>query len=390
MKIGDIIKNALVERRLISEDETGQSTRSYDLNNPEDVINASLANECWKQWGLTKKPIDSTTKKDYKISYRGQEKVIPAGTRFLYSDPFLFLGEKIQGESDKDNTYFYGFDSKNLTKNQFNGFRWKCSALRESDQSGTRNVTPIQQKLLDQFLSTYGSVYTQMGGNGKVAKDIRDLKYEDGRSIWDKNSGIPPEGNYVYVQETLYNIKPNQLATIAKNLDTKGWTIVEPSMDTPEYTSKRRMIDLFPDLKAYGLTDKVFIYPKDASKLSGVVSDKRFGANVKMNKETCIPAIQFLNKCNTSNGEAEGCKDPNKVNDNKYTVARCFISSRQNPTKKGLFGPEDELQKLYNSNQRFGIGREVAQLERNNLNESVDSVIKTHLLENIRRKNSQK
>ena len=393
MKISNIIKQSLVERRLISENEVGQQTRSYDLNNPEDVLNAVKANECWKKWGLTKLPSDYPIPNDYTITYRGQQKTIPKQTRALYdpTDKDFFLGEKIQGESDKDNTYFYGF---NVETKQ--GFRWKCDALRSVDQAGTRNVTPAQQKLLDDFLSTYGGVYTQIGGKGMVAKDIRELKYEDGRSIWDKNTGIPVEGNYVYVQNALYNVKPNQLAGIAKNLDSKGWTLTEPLMDTPEYTAKRRMIDLFPDLGKYGLTADVMIYPKDASKIAGVTTDRRFGNGVKLNKETCKPAIQFLSKCMNSGGQSVGCNEPNKVNDNKLTAAKCYVFTLENPQFKGILGLGDELSLLYNNPNRlkFGIGNEVSQIQRNtkgaNVNEgSIISTIKNHLLENIRNKNSQ-
>jgi hypothetical protein len=403
MKIENIIKNALVERRLISEDEvgqqpSGQSTRSFDLNNPEDVINAAQQYDCWKQWGLDKKPIDSTTKKEQKFSYRNQEKSIPAGTRFLYSDPLIFFGEKIQGETDKDNTYFYGFDKSNLSTstNLFKGFRWTCKSLRSVDQAGTRNITPAQQIVLDNYISTFGSVYTKVGGIGQVAKDISELQKPDGTTIWDENVGVPPKGNYVYIQKALYNIKPNQLLGIADSLDKKGWTLKEPLMDTPEYTAKRRMIDLFPDLKSYGLTSDVMIYPKDASTLSGVTMDRKIGGGEKLNKEVCKPAIQFLVKCMNSGGQSTGCNDSNRVNNEKYTAARCYVSTIQKPQFKGILGLGNELSLLYNNPNRlkFGIGNEVSQIQRNtkntNVNEaSLTSTIKNHLLENIRNKNSQ-
>lgn len=396
MKISNIIKQSLVERRLISENEVGQQTRSYDLNNPEDVLNAVKANGCWKKWGLTKLPSDYPIPNDYTITYRGQQKTIPKQTRALYdpTDKDFFLGEKIQGESDKDNTYFYGF---NVETKQ--GFRWKCDALRSVDQAGTRNVTPAQQKLLDDFLSTYGGVYTEIGGKGRVAKDIRGLKYIDGRSIWDENTGIPPEGNYVYIQDTLYNTEPNQLLKIAKDLENAGWTTVTPFENTPEFRKARRLNDLFPGPGR----ENIMLYPKDASKITSVTTDRRLGGGVKMNKEVCKPAIQFLAKCMEQNGEYAGCDNPNKVNDDKYTAARCYYSTLTNPQFKGILGLGDELKDLNDNTKKtmFGISNEVAQLERNlsnaNKNRSIASVnegslvytIKNHLLENIRNKNSQ-
>ena len=397
MKIGDIIKQTLVERRIISEEETGQQTKSYDLNNPQQVLDAALANGCPTQWKISPKDLRSRVKVDrnYTITGEsGQTIVVPKGTNSIQDagNGDYFLGNKFS--EDGDNTYFWGFSPNG------EGFRWKCDALRSVDQAGTRNVTPAQQKLLDDFLSTYGGVYTQIGGKGMVAKDIRELKYEDGRSIWDKNTGIPVEGNYVYVQNALYNVKPNQLAGIAKNLDSKGWTLTEPLMDTPEYNSKRRMIDLFPDL---GVTSDVMIYPKDASKIASVTTDRRLNkTKSKLNKEVCRPAVQFLAKCINSSGRSSGCKDSYKVNDNKLTAAECYLATESNPQFKGILGLGDELSMIYNNTKQtiFGIGKEVDQIQRNiqgaknkpqsSVNEgSLVSTIKNHLLENIRNKNSQ-
>ena len=97
MKISDIIKQSLIERRIITEDEVGQQTRSYDLNNPDDVLNAAKSNACWKQWGLSKSPGDYALPNNYTITYRGQQKTIPKQTRALY-DPIskeFYLGEKM-------------------------------------------------------------------------------------------------------------------------------------------------------------------------------------------------------------------------------------------------------------------------------------------------------
>jgi hypothetical protein len=58
--------------------------------------------------------------------------------------------------------------------------------------------------------------------------------------------------------------------------------------------SKRRMIDLFPDLSKFGLSPDVMIYPKDAYKLTDVTKDRRFSnTKSKINKEVCKPAIQY-------------------------------------------------------------------------------------------------
>ena len=399
MKIGDIIKQTLVERRIISEEETGQQTKSYDLNNPQEVLDAALANGCPTQWKISPKDLRANVKvdKDYTISGDSGTIVVPKGTRAIQdgANGDYFIGNKIS--SDTNNTYFWGFGTDGQS------FRWVCNALRSVNQAGTRSVTPAQQKLLDDFLSTYGSVYTQIGGEGKVAKDIRELTYEDGRSIWDKNTGVPAEGNYVYVQERLYNVKPDQLTGIAKNLDSKGWTLTEPLMDTPEYNSKRRMIDLFPDLGEDGLTSDVMIYPKDASKIASVTTDRRLSkTKSKLNKEVCRPAIQFLAKCMNDSGRSSGCKDSYKVNDNKLTAAECYLATESNPQFKGILGLGDELSMIYNNTKQtiFGIGKEVDQIQRNiqgaknkpqsSVNEgSLVYTIKNHLLENIRNKNSQ-
>jgi len=404
MKIENIIKNALVERRLISEDEvgqqpSGQSTRSFDLNNPEDVLNAAQKYDCWKQWKLDKKPIDITTKKEFKISYRNQEKSIPAGTRFLYSAPLLFFGEKIQGESDKDNTYFYGFDSQNLSNNLFKGFRWTCSSLRSVDQSGTRNVTPSQQKLLDDFLATYGSVYTKVGGQGKVAKDITDLKYKDGRTVWNDDVGIPPKGNFVYVQETLYNVEGNQLIEVAEWLKNNGYTLNVPPITDPAFNQGQSLITMLPALKKYNLPADVKAYPIDATFVktkTGFTGNEIIG---KTDKNSCTAAIKYLTACLKNSGQSEPCQDVKQRAFNVDYAAKCYLNfnkeKAKNPTKLlgGIFGPEDELMRLVNvSNNVYGIGTRVRELKStSSMNESkrIDYTIKNHLLENIRNKNSQ-
>jgi hypothetical protein len=59
----------------------------------------------------------------------------------------------------------------------------------------------------------------------------------------------------------------------------------------------------------------------------------------------------------------------------------------------GIFGPEDELMKLVNvSNNVYGIGPRLRELKGSmSMNESkkINLTIKRHLLEGIRRKNSQ-
>lgn len=389
MKIGNIIKNALVERKLISEVEdgqqpSGQSTRSYDLNSPEDVINAAQQYDCWKQLGLPKKPMDSITKKDWQIRYRNQPKVIPAGTRFFYSEPMLFLGEKIQGESDKDNTYFYAFD-----KNTFQGARWTCKSLRNLDQAGTRNLTPPQQKLLDDFLATYGSVYTKVGGQGKVAKDITELKYKDGRTIWDENVGIPPKGNFVYVQETLYNKEPDQLLAGVDYLTKNGYTLEVPPLGDPRLGYGTKIIDIFPKIKDM-VGPNVLVYPTSTPSVTKTGTDK-------VDRQQCTAAIKYLSKCSRVLKGGD-CDDTKKRIANINTAALCYMQLRKertkakNPTKMlgGIFGPEDELEKLVNlGNNPFFIGKRLRELGSVNESRRIDSTIKKHLLESIRTKNSR-
>jgi hypothetical protein len=389
MKIGDIIKQTLIERRIISEDDTDRKTRSFNLDNPQEVLDAALANGCATQWGIKPNQLRPNVKVDrnYTISGDSGTIVVPKGTRAIQDggNGDYFIGNKIS--EDPNNTYFWGFGTDGQS------FRWVCNALRSVNQAGTRSITPSQQVALDNYLSTDESAYTKIGGPGKVAKDIRELTYTDGRSIWDKNTGVPAEGNYVYIQKALYNVVPNQLLGIKDNLDKKGWTIKEPLMDTPEYMSKRRMIDLFPDLSKFGLSPDLMIYPKDASKLSGVTMDRKIGGGEKLNKEVCKPAIQFLVKCMNSGGQSSGCNDSNRVNNEKYTAARCYVGTVQKPQFKGILGLGDELSLLYNNPNKlkFGIGNEVSQIQRNTkVNEgSLTFTIKNHLLENIRNKNTQ-
>ena len=389
MKIGDIIKQTLIERRIISEDDTDRKTRSFNLDNPQEVLDAALANGCATQWGVKPNQLRANVKVDrnYTISGDSGTIVVPKGTRAHQDggNGDYFIGNKMS--EDPNNTYFWGFSPDGQS------FRWVCNALRSVDQSGTRSLTPAQDLALKGFIETYGSVYTKMGGQGKTAKDVSELEYPDGKPVFDESTGIPPKGNYVYVQDRLYNIKPNQLSGIAKNLDDKGWTLTQPLKDTREYNYRRRMIDLFPDLKEDGLTNDVMVYPKDASTLSGVTMDRKIGGGVKMNKEVCKPAIQFLAKCMKQNGQYDGCDDPYRVNNSKYTAARCYDATSQNPQFKGILGLGDELSTLYSNPNKsiYGIGNEVSQLGRNKkVNEgSLTSTIKNHLLENIRNKNTQ-
>jgi hypothetical protein len=403
MKIDNIIKKALIERGLISEQvvdnttqQTGRETRSFDLNNPQQVLNAAQQYDCWKQWGLKEKPIDATFKQEYRFSFRGNVVTVkPNETYLLGPNKLVFLGRQAEGESDKDNTYFYGFDGSNIYNNLFQGFRWKCNSLRNVDQAGTRNITPAQQKLLDDFLDTYGSVYTKVGGQGKVAKDISELTYKDKRSIWDENVGVPPKGNFVYVQETLYNVEPNQLIAVADYLKNNGYSLEVPPMNDPAFSQGISLINIFPKLKQYNLPADVKVYPTKATFAPTRTTNS---GDIKVDKNACTVAIKYLTTCLKNSGQSEPCQDVKQRMKNVDTASMCYLNltkeKANNPTKLlgGIFGPEDELMRLVNvSNNIYGIAPRIRELKSSvSMNESkrIDSTIKKHLLESIRTKNS--
>lgn len=403
MKIDNIIKKALIDRGLISEevgdpttDNTGQNTKSFDLNNPQQVLNAAQQYDCWKQWGLKEKPIDKTFRKPYKFSFRGKEVGVKPDETYLQSGTLVFLGKQADGESDKDNTYFYGFDSADQYNNLYQGFRWRCKSLKNLDQAGTGSLTQAQQKLLDDYLATYGSVYTKVGGQGKVAKDVTELEYKGGQTIWDENVGIPPKGNFVYVQETLYNIEPNQLVLVAEYLKNNGWSLEVPPMNEPTFNQGRSLVSIFPKLKEYNLPADVKVYPTKAT-----YAPTKTGStgNIKVDKNTCTTAIKYLTACLKNGGQSEPCQDVKQRMSNVDTASMCYLNltkeKAKNPTKLlgGIFGPEDELMRLVNvSNNVYGIGTRLRELKRtSSMNESrkIERTIKNHLLEGIRRKNSQ-
>jgi len=403
MKIDNIIKKALIDRGLISEQvvdnttqQTGQETKSFDLNNPQQVLNAAQQYDCWKQWGLKEKPIDKTFRKPYKFSFRGKEVGVKPDETYLQSGTLVFLGKQADGESDKDNTYFYGFDSADQYNNLFQGFRWRCKSLKTLSQAGTGSLTKAQEDRLASFLSTDGSVYTKVGGPGLEAKEVSELKFKSGKPVFDENTGIPPKGNFVYIQTGLENLDINQLLSIAEYLEKNNWSLTVPSMSEPTFNQGKSVLSIFPKAKDYGLTANVKVYPKNATFAPTRTTS---AGNIKVDKNACTVAIKYLTTCLKNSGQSAACQDVKQRMANVDTASMCYLNltkeKANNPTKLlgGIFGPEDELMRLVNvSNNIYGIAPRIRELKSSaSMNESkrIDSKIKKHLLESIRNKNSR-
>jgi hypothetical protein len=412
MKIDNIIKKALFERGLISEAagdpttaKTGQETKSFDLNDPNQVINAALMYNCWQQWGLKSKPADGVFNQEYKFSYRGKPVSVSNNERYLMSgpitsNPLVFLGRKAEGEVDSDDTWFMGFNSADKFNDLYKGFRWRCKQLKTLDQAGTTSLSQAQQSRLDSYLKTDGSVYTKVGGPGMEAKDVSTLTFKSGKPVFDENTGIPPKGNFVYIQTGLENLDINQLASIAKYLDDNNWSLTVPSMSEPSFNQGRSVVSIFPRAKDYGLSDNVKVYPKKAENVTYTPTKTNVLGKDVTDKASCTKAINYLTACMKNPFKNADCQSGSTRVKNVETASMCYLElSKQktkNPTKLlgGIFGPEDELMRLVNvSNNVYGIGPRVRELGgTSSMNESkkINLTIKKHLLENIRQKNSWK
>ena len=408
MKIDNIIKKALFERGLISEEvgdpttaKTGQETKSFDLNDPQQVLDAAQQYNCWQQWGLKSKPTDGTFNKEYKFSYRGKPVSVGNTDSFLISgpipsNPLVFLGKKAEGESDSDDTWFMGFNSADKFNDLYKGFRWRCKSLKTVSQAGTGKLSQAQQSRLDSFLSTDGSVYTKVGGPGMEAKDVSTLTFKSGKPVFDENTGIPPKGNFVYIQTGLENLDINQLASIAKYLEDNNWSLTVPSMSEPSFNQGKSVLSIFPKAKDYGLTANVKVYPKNATYTPTKTTSS---GKVKTDKASCTNAIYYLTTCMKNPFKNADCQNASKRIGNIETASMCYLDLQKekakNPTKLlgGIFGPEDEFMKLVNvSNNVYGIGPRLRELKGSmSMTESkkINLTIKRHLLEGIRRKNSQ-
>lgn len=403
MKIDNIIKKVLIERGVISEavgdpsnPEEGRETKSFNLDNPQEVLNAAQQYNCWQQWGLKSKPEDKVFNKEYKFSYRGKPVSVGNNESYLVSGPLVFLGRKAEGETDSDDTWYMGFNSNEQFNNLFKGFRWRCKQLKTVSQAGTGKLSQAQQERLEAFLSTDGSVYTKVGGPGLEAKDVSTLTFKSGKPVFDEAVGIPPKGNFVYIQTGLENLDINQLKSIAEYLEGKGWTLTVPSMSDPSFNQGKSLVTIFPRAKDYGLTPNVKVYPKTATYTPTKTTST---GKIKTDKSSCTNAIYYLTACMKNPFKNAECQDAVKRTTNIDTASMCYLELQKaktnNPTKLlgGIFGPEDELMKLVNvRNNVYGIGTRLRELgSTSSMNEStkIDLRIKKHLLEGIRRKNSQ-
>ena len=405
MKIDNIIKKALIDRGVISEavgdpntPDAGRQTKSFDLDNPQRVLDAAQTYDCWKQWGLKSKPEDRVFIKEFTFSYRNKPIKVQKNESYLISGPLVFTGRKAEGETDSDDTWFMGFNSQDKIKgnNFFKGFRWRCKQLKTLDQAGTTSLSQAQQSRLDSFLSTDGSVYTKVGGPGMEAKDVSTLTFKSGKPVFDENTGIPPKGNFVYIQTGLENKDINQLAELEKYLEGKNWSLTVPPITDPRYKQGRSVLSIEPAAAKYGLKGDVMAYPATAT--FKPEKETRSGKS-KTDKAACTKAINYLTACMKNPFANKDCQDATIRIQNIDTAAMCYFdlnkAKEKNPTKLlgGIFGPEDELMRLVNvSNNPYGIGSRLRELEASmRMNEStkIDLRIKKHLLEGIRRKNSQ-
>jgi hypothetical protein len=293
-----------------------------------------------------------------------------------------------------------GFNSADKFDDLYKGFRWRCKQLKTLDQAGTTSLSQAQQSRLDSYLKTDGSVYTKVGGPGLEAKEVSTLTFKSGKPVFDQNTGIPPKGNFVYIQTGLENLDINQLASIAKYLDDNNWSLTVPSMSEPSFNQGRSVVSIFPRAKDYGLSDKVKVYPKTVDNVTYTPTKTNvLGKNVT-DKASCTNAINYLTACMKNPFKNADCQNASTRVKNVETASMCYLElSKQktkNPTKLlgGIFGPEDELMRLVNvSNNVYGIGPRVRELGgTSSMNESkkINLTIKKHLLENIRQKNSWK
>lgn len=422
MKIDNIIKKALIARGVISEaagdpttPEEGRQTKSFDLNNPQQVLNAAQQYNCWQQWGLKSKPEDRVFTQEYPFSYRGKILNVKNNESYLVSGSLVFLGRKAEGEVDTDDTWFMGFNSSEKVSGStetggktqaFKGFRWRCKQLKTLEQAGTGSLSQAQQQRLDQYLATDGSVYTKVGGAGMEAKDVSTLTFKSGKPVFDEAVGIPPKGNFVYIQTGLENKNINQLAELEKFLGTKGWSLTVPPISDPKFKRGKSLLSMYPEAGQFGLTSDVIAYPSQATYTPQVTTKS---GKSKTDKASCTTAIYYLTKCMRNPRSGADCDDVQKREENKDTAANCYlelqkIKKNPNPNNRtkllgGIFGPEDELETLTNAgNNIFGIRDTLQKIKGSystqpkaatNESKKIDLRIRKHLIEGIRRKNSQ-
>jgi hypothetical protein len=226
------------------------------------------------------------------------------------------------------------------------------------------------------------------------------VTFKSGKPVFDENTGIPPKGNFVYIQTGLENLDINQLASIAKYLDDNNWSLTVPSMSEPSFNQGRSVVSIFPRAKDYGLSDNVKVYPKKAENVTYTPTKTNVLGKDVTDKASCTKAINYLTACMKNPFKNADCQNASTRVKNVETASMCYLElSKQktkNPTKLlgGIFGPEDELMRLVNvSNNVYGIGPRVRELGgTSSMNESkkINLTIKKHLLENIRQKNSWK
>lgn len=218
-----------------------------------------------------------------------------------------------------------------------------CEALTPLKNLGQTQLSPKNQKQLNDFINTIGPAYVKFQEPEEENLSLYDqtayanLQYPDGRPVFEP---LPSEKGYIWIQKGIKQQTTNLPKALEELLDKEQFTGVQPQTLTgDEWRYSFYIKDIIPYIPALNsqknaLRPKDIIYPKDE-----ILNPKR---------KTCREVITHLDYCRTS-PVGKNCQK--NILSNLITVARCGDLRMAG----GVFGVKDEYENVMKSGAPYGL-----------------------------------
>ena len=343
MNIQRIIRKALLERDEKLQAEDLKENPSYQYLRSVVESCPKIANGAFRQ-----RPIytleNEMLKKFPELALTGVRDVAFVSAKF--SDAaYIVFGKEDPNTSSKPALFAYKLVPQQqpvYVKNGMGGDT-NCEALTPLKNLGQTQLSPKNQKQLNDFINTIGPAYVKFQEPEEENLSLYDqtayanLQYPDGRPVFDP---LPSEQGYIWIEKGIKQQTTNLPQALEGLLTTEKFTGSQPETLTgDEWRYSFYIKDIIPYIPALNsqknaLRPKDMIYPK--------------AEILNPDRKTCRTAIKKLDYCRTS-PVGKDCQQ--NILSNLITVARCGDLRMVG----GVFGVKDEYENVMKSGAPYGL-----------------------------------
>lgn len=140
---------------------------------------------------------------------------------------------------------------------------WDCSSLKQTTSftANPKNLTPDQKEFVNTMVER-GNFQLEKPNDYELSQGMWepiDLYTLEKSTLRDTKIFPRPKEYFGYIQKGVLGKLQNQYGTILNNLKANNYTLDEPPINTPEYSSGKLIKNVFPDYAQYfGDNQKVY------------------------------------------------------------------------------------------------------------------------------------